>query len=333
VAERGRPLYCAQCGSNLYPEYNFCEVCGARVPPNTPDAAPTQDMPPQVHAPPGVSAGNRKLGMIMLIGTGVVLVLALAIGSVAALILLRNESNPLKPHDRKEAAAGASDSTAPKPVGADSDAQKKTQQPSSEETPRSAPGYNLVQTTDGSLTAEIPLSWRVETGENSEKDAGPNTWSYVVGDYLPSSITTAPNLDAWYSTGTSGAYLVASRALAQDYTDYELTHSLLNAGKNNTCTPGTYKDLDHSAYSGKIQTWYGCGVDEATVFSVAAAPKSRECVVVLNARVSDEADREAIEHLNDTFKVDCGHVTSRPLATPSSSASPSGSPQSYASAQ
>jgi hypothetical protein len=138
----------------------------------------------------------------------------------------------------------------------------------------------------------------------------------VVGDYLPSSITTAPNLDAWYSTGTSGAYLVASRALAQDYTDYEFTHSLLNAGKNNTCTPGTYKDLDHSAYSGKIQTWYGCGVDEATVFSVAAAPKSRECVVVLNARVSDEADREAIEHLNDTFKVDCGHLTSRPPRPP-----------------
>jgi hypothetical protein len=148
VAERGRPLYCAQCGSNLYPEYNFCEVCGARVPPNTPDAAPTQDMPPQVHAPPGVSAGNRKLGMIMLIGTGVVLVLALAIGSVAALILLRNESNPLKPPDRKEAAAGASDSTALKPVGADSDAQKKMQhlRPKKPLDPRPATIWSRPQT-------------------------------------------------------------------------------------------------------------------------------------------------------------------------------------------
>jgi hypothetical protein len=51
-------------------------------------------------------------------------------------------------------------------------------------------------------------------------------------------------------------------------------------------------------------------VDGAPVFSVAAAPQGRECVVVLNARISDEGDRKAIEHLIDTFKVDCGLVTS-----------------------
>ena len=38
-------------------------------------------------------------------------------------------------------------------------------------------------------------------------------------------MTNTPNLDAWYSTVTSGAYMVVSRALTQ-YTDYELTHSL-----------------------------------------------------------------------------------------------------------
>jgi hypothetical protein len=46
-------------------------------------------------------------------------------------------------------------------------------------------------------------------------------------------------------------------------------------------------------------------------------------VVVFDARISDEADRKAIEHLVDTFEVDCGRVTSGPLASPSASASAS----------
>jgi hypothetical protein len=186
-----------------------------------------------------------------------------------------------------------------------------------------APGYNLIRTPDGGLSVEVPQSWGVETGEDTEKEAGPNTWSYMAGEYLTSSITTAPNLDAWYHTSTSsGAYLVASKALAQDYTDYELTHSLMNAEKSERCTAGPYKDINRASYSGKIQTWYDCGVDGATTFSVVASPPGRGCVAVLGAKIPDEADRKAIEHLIDTFEVDCSHVGSKALAAPSS-ASPS----------
>jgi serine/threonine-protein kinase len=170
------------------------------------------------------------------------------------------------------------------------------------------PGYKYIEDPTGNFTAEVPSGWGVETGENSEKDAGPNTWSYVAGEYLISSLTTAADLDAWYSTGTSGVYMVASKSLTQ-YSDYELTHSFLNANKNELCaTTGPYEDYNRSPYSGKIQTWYECGVDAATTFAVAAAPEGRECVVVLNARISDEADREAIEHIIDTFEVNCGGI-------------------------
>jgi hypothetical protein len=197
---------------------------------------------------------------------------------------------------------------------------------------RPAPGYNLIQSPDRSLTVEIPPSWSVETGEDSEKQAGPNTWSYHAGEYLTSSITTAPSLEAWYGGGTSGAYMVASRTLAQQYTDYELIHSLLYANKAENCTKGPYKDYNREPYSGKIQTWYGCGEDGATTYTVAAAPEGRECVVVFDARISDEADRQAIEHLIDTFEVDCGRVASGPLPSPSASASPSAASESSASA-
>jgi hypothetical protein len=172
-----------------------------------------------------------------------------------------------------------------------------------------APGYNLIQTLDGGLSVEVPPSWGVETGEDSEKEAGPNTWSYYAGEYLTSSITTASSLDAWYSSGdVSGAYIVASRALAQRYTDDELIHFLLFKGKADQCTPGPYKDFDRPPYSGKIQTWYDCGVNDVTSFTVAAAPEGRECVVVLDARLANDADREAIQHILDSFEVNCGTI-------------------------
>jgi hypothetical protein len=120
---------------------------------------------------------------------------------------------------------------------------------------------------------------------------------------------------------------VASKILAQ-YSDYELTHSLFNANKSEVCTAGPYEDYDRTPYSGKLQTWYGCGADGATVYTLAAYPEGRECLVALSARVSDEADREAIEHLVETFNVHCGRVTSGPLPTASASATSSASPES-----
>jgi hypothetical protein len=254
---------------------------------------PVEEVPTQVDAPPDAPAAGRKLKIAMIAGAGLVLVLILGIGSVAALNLLRGESAG----GRDEAAGATRSEQSDAPTG-DSGA---------------APGYDLIRTPNGSLSAEVPAGWEAEIGEDSEKDASSNTWSYYAGEYLTSSITTAPNLDAWYGSGTSGAYFVASKALAQ-YSDYELTHSLFNANKATACTPGPYEDLNRSPYSGKIQTWYDCGVDDATTFTVAAAPEGRECVVVLGARVSEEADREAIEHIIHTFEVDCGRVTSQKLA-------------------
>jgi hypothetical protein len=103
-------------------------------------------------------------------------------------------------------------------------------------------------------------------------------------------------------------------------------YTLAHAKKAGSCAAaGPYEDYDRPPYSGKVQTWYDCGLDGATVYTMAVAPEGRECVVALTARLQKEADREAIEHLIDTVEVDCGRVTSGPLPASSASASPSAS--------
>jgi hypothetical protein len=355
VADR----YCRNCGHELREGDRFCPGCGrpvrqtaqvAGVPPNAPDGAPTQEIPRQVQAPQGIPAHGNNLTLSMIIGIGVVLVLLLGVGSVAALTLLRGEAEPPRATaDRGEGAMGATEptqstgkATASKSAEEGNYEEKKTQpdqdgaaetqkKPNPEEASGPSPGYNLIETPDRSLSVEVPPSWGVETAEDSEKQAGPNTWSYHSGEYVYSSITSAPNLGTWYTTGTSGVYLVASKTLAQ-YSDYELTHAMLFENRSTNCTKGPYKDYNRPPYSGKIQTWYDCVPDGATTYSVAAAPAGRACVVVLDARISDEAHREAVQHIFDTFEVDCGLVTSGPLPSPSASATSSVSASPSASA-
>ena len=101
--------YCGNCGNELKPEDQFCRNCGgpvhraAHVP--TPDAAPTQNIPTQVHAPPDVPPRRRNLTPAMMVGIGAALVLLLGVGSVAALTLLRGGTGS------NEAAGGGQEPT------------------------------------------------------------------------------------------------------------------------------------------------------------------------------------------------------------------------------
>ena len=190
------------------------------------------------------------------------------------------------------------------------------------------PGYKVIEDPTGGLALEVPSSWEAQIGADSEGDGGPNSWSYYAGGNITSSITTAHSLDAWYegqgAEQGSGAYVVASRTLAQEYTNDELIYSLLFDGKANICTAGPYENFDRPPYSGKIQTWYDCAGYDNTSFVVAAAPEDRECVVVLAARIAPgakEADREAVQHILESFEVDCGSLP--PPAPAAAEASPS----------
>jgi hypothetical protein len=192
-------------------------------------------------------------------------------------------------------------------VGEAPPSQKK---PTPEEDSRPAPGYNRVRSPDGGLTVEAPQGWGVQTGADSEGEG--DNWSYYVGESITSSITTARSLEGWYGGGeASGAYIVASRTLAQKYTYDELIYSALfaNLPANHSCTTiRRPQDYERPPYSGLIQAYSGCDGVNSTYILVAAAPEGRECAVFVQARISSEADRGIVLHMLDTFEVNCGTI-------------------------
>ena len=194
--------------------------------------------------------------------------------------------------------------------------------PSPEEEPppeETAPEHNALQDPTGTLSVEVPTSWGVETGADSEKDVeNAGSWSSVVGYLITSSITTAANLDVWNSgegEPTVGVYIVASRELAETHTDDDLLSSGPFAGFAETCDAGPYEDFDRPPYSGKARTWY-CAVGNKEIYTLAAAPEARECVVLLQTSIpsegASEADREAVRHILDSFEADCAAVVDAP---------------------
>jgi serine/threonine protein kinase/class 3 adenylate cyclase len=180
-----------------------------------------------------------------------------------------------------------------------------------EASPGKAQEYDLIQDPTGGLTAEVPPSWGIDTGLDSEFPAGyenPRNWSNFAGEEIISSITTASSLDGWYTGASSGAYLVASKTLAQNYSDDDLIFYGLFSGLANNCVQGPYEDFSNPNLSGKMQTWSNCGGQGITTYVVSAAPEGRECVVVIQAIVRKDSNSQAVQHILDTANVNCGQI-------------------------
>jgi hypothetical protein len=175
------------------------------------------------------------------------------------------------------------------------------------------PTYKTVTDDTGALSVEVPSGWEVITGEDSEARS---SWSSFGEENFSSSITASTDLDAWHNTsGVPGVYIVASRELAQRYTDDELVVS----GPNDfsaSCERGSRRDFDRHPYSGRMQAWKNCaGNGEANLITLAAAPEGRACVVVLQIGRYSEAG----QHILDTLEVNCNLLSSStPESTPES---------------
>jgi hypothetical protein len=164
------------------------------------------------------------------------------------------------------------------------------------------PDYSVVK--DDVLTAEFPSNWGTATGADSE--AGQSSWSSYLGNDVGASITAAPDLEGWGASVTVGSYVVASKALADSYTNEDLVVSGPN-DMSGACTQEDARDFEQGSFQGTVQTWSGCDGEPSLYFyTVAAAPEDRECVVVMKLGGFGEAERKLGQHIIDTFEVDCG---------------------------
>lgn len=169
--------------------------------------------------------------------------------------------------------------------------------------------YDLAEDGSGALSVEVPFEWQQHITGDSEGEKGKG-WSSFLGETAGPSITAVNGLDAWRngSAGHRGVYAVASKKLAQKYTDDELVVIGPN-DYSSGCEAGTVQDFDRPPYSGKMLEWKNCGgISGHEATTVAAAPEGRECVVVLQVGGFLEGYEEDVRHVLDTFETDCSKI-------------------------
>jgi hypothetical protein len=95
--------------------------------------------------------------------------------------------------------------------------------------PKPAPGYVLVEDPNGALTVEVPTDWTVLKGSESEDPPGMEvrSWSKFLDEDISSSITAAADIEGFETGGVreSGIYVVASKTLAQKYSEEEAIYN------------------------------------------------------------------------------------------------------------
>jgi hypothetical protein len=186
--------------------------------------------------------------------------------------------------------------------------------PPLEESPGSVPGYALIKHVSGALSVEVPSEWDERVAVDSEGEKGRASWSSFLGggESATPSITAVNDLSSWRNgtIGHRGLYMVASKELAQRYTDDELVTSGPN-DYSSSCEAGTPRDFDRPPYSGRILEWENCGGEsEHIAITVAVAPKERECAVAaqIGGYFRTKADEEGIQHILDTLETDCSKI-------------------------
>jgi hypothetical protein len=186
--------------------------------------------------------------------------------------------------------------------------------PLPEEPSGTAPGYALFEHASGSLSVEVPIEWDERISVDSEGEKGRSSWSSFLGEgeNAGPSMTAVNDLNSWRTgtVGHQGVYMVASRNLAQEYTDDEL--AILGPNDySSSCEAGTLRDFDRPPYSGKIIEWENCAGDsDHTAITLAVAPEDRECAIVaqIGGYFRTQTDEESIQHVLDTLNTDCSKI-------------------------
>ncbi len=180
-----------------------------------------------------------------------------------------------------------------------------------EEAAGTTPGYALLTHDSGAFSLEIPSDWDERIVADSKGEKG-RDWSALLedGGSAGPSTTAVNDLLSWRdgTRGHQGIYVVASKNLAQGYTDDELVTSGPN-DYSSSCEAGTTEDFERPPYSGKMLAWNNCGGDsDHAALTLSAAPEGRECVFSAQIGGLPRVEEETIQHILNTFETDCSNI-------------------------
>ena len=184
--------------------------------------------------------------------------------------------------------------------------------PSSDEASGPTSGYALLTHDSGAFSVEVPSEWDERVVVDEEGEKGRVAWSSFLGEGESAgpSITAVNDLYSWRNgtPGHQGIYLVASKKLAQGYSDDELASSGPN-DYSSSCEASTLQDFERPPYSGKVLEWKNCGGEaDHTATTLAVAAEGRECVVVAQIGGYLQGERESIQHILETVDADCSKI-------------------------
>ena len=158
--------------------------------------------------------------------------------------------------------------------------------------------YVKVTDETGSIEIEIPVEWAQTDGA---------AWETNWGDIQISapSISAAANLDNYINGwGESGVFFAASSDMGRTGGYLQLVEGVRDWYKND-CRRDSAEDYKDDLYEGRYELWKNCGPEKSYAFVLSARPIQHKTsfLILLDLRITKDADLKALDHILQSFVV------------------------------
>jgi serine protease Do len=151
--------------------------------------------------------------------------------------------------------------------------------------------YETASDDSNAIEVQVPAEWDDRNG---------SPWA-IGGDQVGVAISASPDLKA-FNEGweVPGVFFGATKDLA---TVGGVDEFLDGNTFSDSCTYGGRNDYSDPLYTGKYDTWTGCGGTETSFYVIAAMPEDGSFFLLVQIQVVSQADLGALDQIINTFQV------------------------------
>ncbi len=160
-----------------------------------------------------------------------------------------------------------------------------------------------VEITDdsGAITVEVPAEWVELDGREWQ-----TTWGSF--DIRAPSVSASANLDMYNNSwDESGVFFAASSDMGRTGGYMQLLEGV-QSWYNKDCRLDSSQKYKDSLYEGQYQLWKDCGPNRTYSLVLTARPieNKTDFLILIDLRITKDADLEALDHILNTFVVKGG---------------------------